>query len=365
MRVLQIVTDTDRRGAQVFGVDLHRALEAFVDGVDTVALTAGRVGGLDLETLGPTAKSPRTGLALRRRARSFDVVVAHGSTTLPMCALWLAGTGVPFVYRQISDPLAWAPDRLRRARVRAGYRRAAHVVALWEGSAEVLVEHFGVPRSRITVIPNGVAAERMFRVTPARRRRARARFGLPQDARVAVFVGALAYEKGADIAIDAVAEIDGVRLLVVGDGPARPDLEERAAAQAPGRVAFTGAIRDPGAAYAAADVVVVPSRSESMPAVVIEAGLSGVPCVATAVGAVPTMLAHDNGVLVPPEAPSALAAALRDVLCDSQRAARLAESAYGHAGERWALESVAGVWADLLRAVALGGDRSSTQEASP
>src|SRR4051794_10190147 len=131
--ILQVVTDTDRRGAQVFAEDLHAALVRRGHGVTTVALAPGVVGGLDLEALGPRRRSVQTLRELRCAARRHEAVLAHGSTTLPMCALALVGTSVPFAYRQISDSLFWAPDRLRRLRVRIGLARAARVVALWTG----------------------------------------------------------------------------------------------------------------------------------------------------------------------------------------------------------------------------------------
>src|SRR5690349_168446 len=116
---LQVVTDTDRRGAQQFALDLHRALEARGRQMRTVALVDGEVGGLDLPTLGSKRLSLPTLLALRREAVAACVVIAHGSSTLPATAITTLGTGVPFVYRQISDVRFWARGRLRRWRVAA------------------------------------------------------------------------------------------------------------------------------------------------------------------------------------------------------------------------------------------------------
>src|SRR5262245_36518288 len=108
LKVLQVVTDTDRRGAQVFATDLHRALLDLGDEVETVALAPGAVGGLDLPVVGPTRRSLRTIRAVRERGADADVVVAHGSTTLPVCAIATLGSGTRFVYRQISDLRFWA-----------------------------------------------------------------------------------------------------------------------------------------------------------------------------------------------------------------------------------------------------------------
>ena len=92
-------------------------------------------------------------------------------------------------------------------------------------------------------------------------------------------------EKGVDAAIDAVSHVPGVHLVVVGDGPERAALEARAGRDLAGRVMFTGQLANAATAYQAADLLVFPSRGgDSMPAAVIEAGLTGLPALVTDVG---------------------------------------------------------------------------------
>jgi glycosyltransferase involved in cell wall biosynthesis len=348
-RVLMVVTDTDRRGAQVFATDLHAALADRGWAVRTTALAPGRVGGLDLPVLGPSRLHPRTLRALRRAARGADVVVAHGSTTLPACAVALAGTGVPFVYRQISDSLFWASTPARRARVRLGLRRAARVVALWEGSARVLVERFGVDPASVAVVPNGVPAAR-FPLLPRPDRAARRRLGLDPDRPTVGFVGALVPEKGPAIAIEAVAGTPGAQLVVAGDGPERTALAGLAAQRAPDRVHLVGPVADPLEVYAAADVVVLPSLGgDSMPAVLIEAGLCGVPVVSTPVEGIPEIVVDgETGLLVPVGDANPLAGAIRSLLDDPDRAAALAEAHRARCLERFEITPVAARWASVL-----------------
>ncbi|MGI9119623.1 MAG: glycosyltransferase, partial [Acidimicrobiales bacterium] len=103
--VLGVVVSTQRRGAEVFATDLAAALEARGLGVRTVALAPGADGArLDLPTLGRSRSGPRALQALRAQSRRYEVVVAHGSHTLPACALSLIGGRTPFVYRNIGDP---------------------------------------------------------------------------------------------------------------------------------------------------------------------------------------------------------------------------------------------------------------------
>ena len=94
LNVLIVVTSTDRRGAEVEGSQLAEELRVRGHVAKCVALAPGQSSGLAVEALGPTARSPRTLRALRRRAHSSDVVVAYGSSTLPACAIALLGARV-------------------------------------------------------------------------------------------------------------------------------------------------------------------------------------------------------------------------------------------------------------------------------
>ena len=352
MRILQVVTDTDRRGAQVFAVDLAGELTRAGNSVRTVALERGSVPVLDLPVLGTTRLGWSTVRALRREARAVDVVVAHGSTTLFACAV--ATPGVPFVYRQISDSRFWAPSGLRRARVRAGLRRAARVVALWKGSAATLESDFGVRPERIRVIPNAVRAEEFHPVDGARRAAQRVTFGLDAGRPTVVYVGALVPEKGVDLAISAVAQLPDVQLLIAGDGPARGALEDQARRVAPERVVFTSTLTRARDAYAAADIVVLASRGgDSMPAVLIEAGLMGVPTVATPIGAIPEIvLAGTTGRIVPVDDAEALAESLRALIDDDDRREQFGNAARAHCTEHFTVERVGAMWASALQELA-------------
>jgi glycosyltransferase involved in cell wall biosynthesis len=348
---LQVVTDNDRRGAQVFATDLHEALEHAGYSVRTVALAAGQVGGLQHRVLGSTRLGPTTLRSLRDEVRAAAVVVAHGSSTLPACALATLGTGAPFVYRQISQSGFWASTTLRRARVRIGLARAALVVALWQGAADALRDGFSVSQTRIRLVPNGVPASRV--VPPADRTAARAAFGLGTDDVVILYFGALVREKGVDLVVDAIGNVPGVRLIVVGDGPERSALEAQARSLG-ARVVFTGSLGDLRPAFAASDVNVLASRGgDSMPAALIEAGLAGLPSIATPVEAIPEIVVDGvTGCLVPVGAPRQLADALAALVDDSARRQRMGEAARAHCRQHFSIERVAEMWADVLTEVA-------------
>lgn len=345
--VLHVVTSSLRRGAEVFALDLAAALESRGRPSEVVALAPGTGDAtLPVPTLGRTALAPATLLALRRRATGAPAVVAHGSRALPACVAALAGRSTPVVYRSIGDPAAWAGGRLRRRRSRALLRRVDAVTALWPGAAVALRTLYNLPAARVHVIGNAVPEERVTVPSPHQRAAARAGFGLPGDAPVVATIGALSPEKRVADVIAAVGALPDVHLLVVGGGPERPELERQAAGLAPGRVHFAGPTDGPGDALAAADAVVLASRTEGLPGVLIEAGLAAVPAVATDVGGV-SAIVHDGatGALARPGDAASLVDGLRRVLADHEA---LGAAARRHCLGSYELGGVADRWDELL-----------------
>jgi glycosyltransferase involved in cell wall biosynthesis len=379
--VLSVVTSTERRGAEVAAVQLGDALIERGLRVATVALWPGADDGsgltspgrgLDLPTLGRRRHDPTALAALGRRARSAGVVVGHGSSTLPFGAAAATAARRPFVYRSIGDPIYWATSRARRMRAGVALRRADRVVALWPGAAEHLVDLYGLDPDRIEVIPTGVPTIGFVPTAPADRPQARralsehleahraasgsvdpvAAPALDPDRPLIAYLGALSGEKDPGLAIDAMAGLPDVQLVMAGAGAGRDALAARAGRVAPGRVHLIGPLAEPVRLLGAADALVLPSRTEGIPAVAIEAGLCGLAVVARDVGGVAEVVIDgETGVLVGERSPEALAAALATVVGSSASAGH--GTALGAAGRRrcvarFALDVVAERWDDLL-----------------
>jgi glycosyltransferase involved in cell wall biosynthesis len=135
-----------------------------------------------------------------------------------------------------------------------------------------------------------------------------------------LFVGELRLLKGVDVLIDAIATLakkgQPVTATIVGEGPDRSTFEAAATAHGLGdAVKFAGAM-PARAAFALGRLLVVPSRAESLPYIVLEAAAAGLPMVATDVGGIPEIFGADAGELVPPADATALARAIGSALHD-------------------------------------------------
>jgi glycosyltransferase involved in cell wall biosynthesis len=352
VRILNVITDPDRRGAQVFAHDLSEALSARGHTVDAVALARDSNSGavLEVEVLGRGARDLGALRALRARMAAVDMTIAHGAATGPACALAGGGRRRPFVYRQISDSRFWAPTRTRQWRVRAALGRAARVVALSEFNRRELVDWIGVPTNRIRVVPNGVPTAPYTVADALTRAEARSALQLP-DGPLVLAVGALVPEKGVDVAIDAVGAMNSdTHLAVAGDGPERGALESRAAARAPGRVHFLGSLADVVPAYHAADVVAFPSRGgDAMPAAIIEAGLCGLPVVAIGIGAIPEVVLNGTtGIIVPTPLRDAFTSELARLLDDGEARHAMGTRARAHCLAHFSITTVTTGWEAVL-----------------
>jgi glycosyltransferase involved in cell wall biosynthesis len=344
MRVLHLIASTERRGAEVFAVELAQHLTTHGFHSEVIALRGG--GSLPVDAVGHGRFDARTLRMLRAAIRRSSVVVAHGSTTLLATCVVRIGTDVPFVYRNIGDPDHWVDTRFRSWRVRFMLRPAARIVALWPGAAARLVERHGLDPDRVAVAANAVDLVRFPVITSNERREARDELDVPADATVLAWIGALSAEKDPATAVRAAALVEGSVLLVVGDGPLRAEVEALAAASMPGRARFLSTVDDVRSALVPADVVLLTSRTEGLPAVLIEAGMSGLPVVATAVGGVAQIVSDGlTGVLVDPDDEFAIAAGVSWALAHRASAGLAARA---HCEARFAMAGIVADWVTVL-----------------
>ena len=289
-------------------------------------------------------------LNLRRLAREtpFDLVHAH----LPSAgAVARLANVAPVIYTEHNLVDSYRPAV--RALNRRTYVRNRAVIAVSEPVADALAGYPGpIPR----VIPNGVTVS----VTDAEVEAVRTELGLGHGEKLAVHVGNIRPHKGHRTLVDAAAVVatrGDVRFVSIGGEKVDGDLarvrEMARAAHAP--VTFLGRRPDALAFIAAADVLVNPSDVEGLPVVILEAMALGTPVVATAVGGVPSVIVDGvTGRLVEPGDPVALAAAVRDVLEDSDGSKKLANDARRKVEADHGLAAMVAAVEDVYRSVLHG-----------
>jgi len=288
-----------------------------------------------------------TGLAglarLVHLVREVRPQVVHGYLFGPNLFAALAGrlAGVPAVVVAKRNVDAFETPRQVRAQ-RVAHRLATHVTAVSEAAADSVVA-LGVPRARITVIPNGVDAARF--VPPGPREEARRALGA-DAAPLVGSVGCLAARKDYGTLLEALRLLAdrglAFRAALVGDGPAREVLEAHAAALGlTNRIRFLGERVDVDRLLAGMDVFVLSSREEGIPNALLEAMAAGRACVATAVGGTPEVLRDgETGWLVPPGEPAALADAIEQALTRPDEARRRGAAAGRAAREELSIEAM-------------------------
>lgn len=223
--------------------------------------------------------------------------------------------------------------------------------------AREMVEEWAFDPRRVTVIRTGVDLDRIARSRD--RAAVRARFGIPDGALVIGALGMIRPVKCVESLIDAAALLapgdPPFHLALVGNahGVSADDLQARArAAGLEGRFHLPGRVEDTASAIHLFDVFVNASRFEGSSNAIIEAMAAGLPIVATSVGGTPELVVHgETGLLVPPERPPELAAALRALIADPALRARLGEAALARARADHGEAAMNRAYADLYRRV--------------
>lgn len=280
-------------------------------------------------------------------APKIDVLVVTGWHRLPLLQLTLAARrrGIPVVARGDS-PGGRQRGLARRLALRAWLGLFAAFLVVGKRNRDFYHE-LGVPPVRLFDCPHFVDHHRFAAGAAAARENRdviRQRWGASRGETVFLFCGKLIPEKNLEELLAACSLLRGdvhFRLVVVGDGPLRAGLEARAAAL--GLDVHWEGFRNQSElpeTYAAADLLVLPSRSETWGLVVNEAFACGLPVVASdRVGCVPDLvLPGETGEVYPSGDPAALAARLSELARDPERRCRLARSGKEHVEARYSVE---------------------------
>jgi glycogen(starch) synthase len=260
----------------------------------------------------------RATAALAARETLFDAAIGHGAMAAAFIPLQQAG----HIHRILINPhgmeefsatglkgFLLAPQR---ALVRRAARHADRAIALDAFLAPDVMRNLRLPRERVAIVPNGIDVERVDRLTGP--------VAPPGDGPpVIVSLARIEPNKGLDVLAAALGRVReelpaGWRWLHIGDGAARPQVEEAIARAGIGaHTELLGRVPDAELhrTLAGATLFVHPTRYEGSPLVMLEAMAHRLPIVASAVGGIPDkVIPGETGWLVPPDDPTALGEAI-------------------------------------------------------
>jgi glycosyltransferase involved in cell wall biosynthesis len=296
-----------------------------------------RTSGVPVEELGlgriygPRGWAALFRLAHRLRRRRIQIVHTYLVSANVFGTLAARLAGVPAIITTRRDMGFSRNWRLRLVEERLVNPLVDRVVAVCPAVAAEAIRERGLDARKVVTIPNGVDVEEW---DPARysREESRSELGLGPDEPAVGVVANLSPVKGhADLLLAAARVLvrRRARFVLIGDGLQRPGLEALALQLGiGGQVIFAGARSDIARLLCGLDVVAIPSHSEGLSNTLLEAMAMARPVVATAVGGNTDVLRDgENGRLVPPRDPEALAAALLAVLEAPEAARRLGETA--------------------------------------
>lgn len=353
-------------GSERIGVDLalefarrgHKVLcFAFYDsdGPMRAELTRSGIRCLDLnyEKFRGAARRVTYQYALWRMLRRERITAlhVHHATALILC-------GIPSLFSPVKR-VVMTEHGLHQLKERPNYRRSAtrycrfadEITVVEPAQADYFHDEMSVPRTKLHYVANGV---RMAVRTAEKAHAMRQQLEIPENAFAFFYVGRLNPVKDLGTLLRAMAllpkDLAGrTRLFIVGDGSERRPLEETSVDLGLGdRLKFLGARTDVSDLLMAADAFAMSSKTEGLPMALLEAMAAGVPCVSTAVGGIPQLLAHGCGLLAPVGDSPSLSAAMEQLIRSPEVRSHLSRNALANVRQNYSLEAVADRYLALL-----------------
>lgn len=223
-------------------------------------------------------------------------------------------------------------------------------IAVSEAVKRDIMLYDKIDSSKILVMHNGVDTQRFS--PDGKFSNIREKFLIKEGSIVLGFVGRLVISKGLEYLIDAISLIKddyNIKLFIVGDGSLLNELKQKAKKNHIfNRIIFAGERRDIPDILSSIDIFVMPSIKEGLPNSLLEAMSMGKPVIATEIGGIPEIVKNRfNGILVPSRDPRALATAIKELIDDSQLAAKLGEAARNFMLNNFSIEATTQKWQSL------------------
>ncbi len=364
MRILYILNHLAEGGAATVTLEWLRYLHQTDHQIEVCTIYAkGRLAG-ELEQLGipihdlnlspgftsgnPQRKyDPRAILMLASLIRRghYDVVHVQNfpASLLSACASLLA-PGACYVFTEHNAFNHRREHRIFKLLDRFIYSRYQAITGVSQSVIDELVKWLPATANKTVTIPNGIDPRRFKIEDAAARSQIRASLGLTPDQTAILFGGRFEYVKGLDLLIASLAQVKSdrasYRVLLAGDGKLQAEVREQVRqANLEDVVSFLGFRSDMDRLLSVVDVVVLPSRWEGLPMILLEAMAAGRAVVATSVGGTPEIVVHQKtGLLVAPEDAAALARELDRVIESPDLRQQLGQSAFATISEAYSIQ---------------------------
>ena len=367
-KVLHLIDSNEKRGAETFAVQLAEGMSSGrFDSTICVLHPLAQEGQLHSEVPMICLKRRGNGksrlslpkvIDLHRTISEVqpDVVLAHGSSALQYGAV--ASMLYPrtlSIYRNIGLASFWVRNPLKVRINRLLLGRFDAIVSLTGRTKADFLQTYRTDSDRVATIPNGVNLEPFQAVADNNVRETYRKFlKIGQGEIALISVGNLSWEKGHMDLVPVVASLRAeglpLRLILAGDGPLRSELQSEAKREgiAP-YVDILGLRRDVPELLAASDIFLLPSKTEGLPAALIEAGLSGLPSVATNVGAVSDVIKHgETGLIVNSDESGAFKAAITKLVRDNALRTGMGQAARTFCLANFGMDRIAAQYEDLF-----------------
>lgn len=310
---------------------------------------------LGQENLSLLRKGCKLLIGLINRSRKHDVVVGGvelHTTYLSVVAACIAGT--PIIVLSHTELLKWIKeDRLttfHKPISRIVYNFAKRVLAVSKVVSHHLQSKFGVPTNRLQVIYNPINIERLKCLA------AQPPEWLPNDKRILVALGRLSPEKGFDVLIRAIGQLNlkKIHLIIMGEGALRSDLEKLVKDLClEERIHLPGYIRNPYPILKRAAAFAFPSRYEGFGIALVEAMALGIPVVASRLPVLEEITLNGHcALLVDPENPEAFAKGLEQVLGDSNFSSHFVTNGRKRSKD-FDIAKIAATWKTLINEICM------------
>lgn len=304
MKILHLVTKRQYRGAELFAAYLSAELIKLGHEVIFVGLYENEKDELVVENAENkdlvTAKNGKFSIDIVKKIVKLvneikpDIIQCNGSDTLKYTvAASLFFGNIPLVYRNISIISEWISSKPKKILYKRMFQRIAHVTSVGEEAMADFIKTYDYPVNRTEVIRRGIPIKRLDREKLYKE--LRIDMGFDEKAKIALHIGNFSPEKNHEFLLDIFEELEkegsDIKLVFVGNGillkKMKQIVEEK---RLSGRVFFLGFRKDIPELLAASDCLVLCSKVEGVPGVILEAGTQKIPSISTNVGGVTEVL---------------------------------------------------------------------------